>query len=314
MTRPSGLQDLPDGAPGLVAYGYLQTVAPWKTRVDTLVWTVRSVRSEGAGTAVPTMQPSTTAPTAEPSTAAPTAAPSPAPTAEPSTTAPTAEPSTAAPTAEPSTAVPMAAPSPAPAMVPTREDIAAGHVFISRLHTPAVLCAGGNLTAPTSCSLLSAAQEAAIVQVTGSVRIEHAGTDAAPALAGRFPGLQLVRGDFRVLNTYLTALSDGAFGALETVEGDFQLHNNPSLRIINGSAFGNLTTVGGGFKLNNNPALQAINGPTFGALVTVEGVFQLTDNTVLQAINGTAFGALASVGGDFQLSQVQGKAANAGDV
>jgi hypothetical protein len=42
--------DLPDGAPGLVAYGYLQTVAPWKTRVDTLVWTVapRDRGAEGA--------------------------------------------------------------------------------------------------------------------------------------------------------------------------------------------------------------------------------------------------------------------------
>ena len=192
--------------------------------------------------------------------------------------------------------------------MPTREDITAGHILVSRLHDPAVLCAGGSPTVPTHCSLLSAAQEAAIVQVTGSVHIEYAGTDAAPTLAGRFPGLQLVRGDFRVLNTYLTALSDGAFGALETVEGDFQLHNNPSLRIINGSAFGNLTTVGGVFKVYNNPALEAINGSAFGALVTVEGVFQLTDNPALQAITGTVFGALASVGGN---EVIRGKAANA---
>lgn len=38
--------DLPDGAPGLVAYGYLQMVAPWQTKVDTFVWTV-AVRDRG---------------------------------------------------------------------------------------------------------------------------------------------------------------------------------------------------------------------------------------------------------------------------
>ena len=242
----------------------------------------------------PTSSPPSTAP---PTLADPTRAPA-------GTAAPTAEPSTTAPTAEPSTAAPTAAPSPAPTAVPTREDIAAGHILISQLHDPAVLCAGGSPTVPTHCSLLSAAQEAAIVQVTGSVRVEHAGADAWPGgstLAGRFPGLQLVRGDFWVINTYLTALGDGAFGALETVEGNFELYSNHALRAIDGSAFGNLTTVGGYFRLSSNSYLETISGSAFGNLTTVAGNFELYSNSYLEAISGSAFGALVTVAGYFQL-------------
>ena len=51
---------------------------------------------------------------------------------------------------------------------------------------------------------------------------------------------------------------DGStFGALETVEGYFQLNSNPALRAINGTAFGALASVRGNFLLSSGKAANA---------------------------------------------------------
>ena len=229
--------------------------------------------------------------TRSPATSAPTTAP---PVLADPTRAPAV---TAAPAAAPSTAAPTAAPSPAPTAAPTREDIAVGNIIVSQLRNPAARCTGGSLSDPTGCSILSAEAQAAIVQVNGSVLVSHAGTAANPTLAGLFPNLRRVGGDFRVASTYITDFGDGAFGALETVEGDFELKGNPLLRIIDGSSIGALRTVGGDFEVSDNDALLAINGTAFGALRTVGGDFEVSNHAVLHVINGTAFGALETVRG-----------------
>lgn len=92
-------------------------------------------------------------------------------------------------------------------------------------------------------------------------------------------------GERTIDNDCLQAFTGSAFGALETVEGYFQMDGNANLHTISGPAFGALRTVGVPcwgpyFLVKINPQLRALG---------------------LRAINGSAFGALHTVGTDFEV-------------
>lgn len=215
------------------------------------------------------------------------------------TPSPTSTPTTPAPTSN--SAAPTAPPHSAPTAAPTLEDIAAGNIIVSATHYPAALCTGGTTSDPTGCEILSAEREAAIAQVTGTVRIAYYNETT---LAGRFPALELVLGDFVMeRNAALTELGTGAFGALARVAGDFLVYDNDQLRAIDGADFSALATVSGYFKVRGNGQLRAIDGTAFSALGTVSGYFVADQNYQLQAINGTAFSALATVSGYFRMQE-----------
>ena len=215
------------------------------------------------------------------------------------TPSPTSTPTTPAPTSN--SAAPTAPPHSAPTAAPTLEDIAAGNIIVSATHYPAALCTGGTTSDPTGCEILSAEREAAIAQVTGTVRVAYYNETT---LAGRFPALELVLGDFVMeRNAALTELGTGAFGALARVAGDFLVWDNNQLRAIDGTHFSALATVSGYFKVRGNDRLLAIDGTAFSALATVSGYFVADQNYQLQAINGTAFSALATVSGYFRMQE-----------
>ena len=231
------------------------------------------------------------------------------------TTSPTSSPTTPAPTSI--TAAPTAPPHPAPTAAPTREDIAVGNIIMTALRDPPNLCSGGSLTRPTGCRVLDAADEAAVVELTGDLRIDY--TDLI-TIAARFPNMVSINGRVIISNNDNLTTFEGGFPMLAVVRGDFEMRNNRNNGVPLHRAFPSLRTVGGNFKYNANQEGNGYSAITdsFPVLETIGGNFEIMydsqngdsgrpqSSNNLRAIGGTSFQSLRTVAGRFRVHSMNG--------
>jgi hypothetical protein len=108
-------------------------------------------------------------------------------------------------------------------------------------------------------------------------------------------GVTTITGNL-ILNGFIGQPDFSVFDCLTTIEGIFEIINNPSLTNISG--FSALNSVGQNFGIGTNTSLTTISG--FLALNSVGGFFEIINNTLLTNISG--FSALKTVGQDFEIS------------
>ena len=200
-----------------------------------------------------------------------------------------------------------------------------GNIIVSQLHSPAALCTGGTDSSPTNCTVITAEEEAAISEITGTVSISHTQDGT---LIGRFTQLKVIGGSLRITqNGALRSFGD-AFAALQIVRGGFYIASCSALRSFD-TSFASLRTVGFAMTMqsigqssegseitgiNLFPSLETVGGQfymssayfssfvdAFRGLRTVGGAFYLQSLSRLEAISGASFRQLETIDQQFYM-------------
>ena len=176
---------------------------------------------------------------------------------------------------------------------------AIGNVIVSQLHSPAAVCTGGTYSSPTDCTVLTAEEEAAISEITGTVSISHTQDGT---LDGRFAQLKVIGGGLRITqNGALRSFGD-AFASLQIVRGALYIQSCSAVRSF-ATAFASLHTVGGQFYMQsvgeNSDSGEVAGANLFPSLETVGGTFYMSSVHFASFVD--AFRSLRTVGGDLSM-------------
>ena len=138
----------------------------------------------------------------------------------------------------------------------------------------------------------------------GNITINEDSDDATPAITDLsvFSNITEIRGNLVITSTKsITTLShetstsgEYAFGALETITGDFTVGTSSSTTSLTSIGnFPNLMNVGGGFSITNNDSLTDMGN--YPALTTIGGNVTILDNPKLSNCGGLPTAAVNQV-------------------